>query len=216
MKKTISVSTLLIGILISTTLFTSCSKEEIMEQITENTIDLSNFALSFDEFMSIAGQIESIKRTPRTKNADADENLEQELRKVLEPLISVGKELHTEMLNVVMREPTITLTAEEYKEISKVSYEKFVELALFAITIELEMSVEDMDDFSYLNSVARECLRVTTGIDDFLKLYVGGTRSLLSANTTRAILRVFGVRALGKAGIAYMAYLYGACIRDNR
>jgi len=181
-----------------------------MEQITENTIDLSNFALPFEDLLSIFGQVEGIKMAPRAKNAG--ESLEQELHKVLEPLIYSGKRLHTEMLDMVMRDPTITLTEAEYVEISKVSDEKFVELALFAIAADLDMRIEDLDEYFHLSNSAWECFKEASGITDFMKIYATGTKNLLSATSVRQILRIMGVRFLGVAGMVYMSVMFTLCM----
>ncbi|MCL2682268.1 MAG: hypothetical protein FWE63_02125 [Bacteroidales bacterium] len=193
MKKLFFISTLFVGSIF----FTSCNKNEILKisEEAQKTIDLAKFQLpSFDKSMSMSEEVQIVLSR---KDLGLNEQ-ENELRRILEPQINLGKELHTEILAIIEADPTISLTEAEYSEILDLMEEHFAELAVLVAIIA---------DDPYRGSVMT-CLGLAVGILQ-LGEFLAGT---ITAQTAIAIIKQVGKRYLGWIGLGIMIYEFVTCL----
>jgi hypothetical protein len=196
----------------------SVCENDYADNILQPTVCI-NSSLTSDEYNNIVNRISNkIKYSTRSLGYEVTEN---EAKEILTPLITNGQQIQQQFLEF---KDTLDLTDEEVLIVENLTESQLAELSFTLNTIYNDA----VETESISSEDIIECLKYATGIEDLLdileaadevenikKIYQG-TKMLMTAKTTKQIIRALAKRTSGYVGIVWMIYEFGDCINNRK
>lgn len=223
-KKRFFLITLLVSLLLGSASlsFYSCDNSICENDYSDNVLQPTvciNSSLTPDEYNNIVNSISNkIKYSTRSLGYEVTEN---EAKEILSPLITNGQQIQQQFLEF---KDTLELTDEEVLIVENLTEAQLAELSFTLNTIYNDA----VETESISSEDIIECLKYATGIEDLLdflqavgevesiKNIYQGTKMLMTAKTTKQIIRALARRTMGYAAIVWMVYDFGDCINKRK
>ncbi len=199
MKKVIS--GIIATVILTSSIFTSCSKEE--EQVKQE-FNYSKLLLKPEQTNAVIVDIENSKKRSENLKSTNRINTENEMQVILQPLIANGELIHNAMINeITATDEFQNLTLAEQQEITNLTEDQLVELS-FIVNFQYQSDSVDWDR-------VRSCASFALGISGIRSLYTN-TLALGTVETMIGALKLIGKRYLGYVGVALMIYDFADCV----
>jgi hypothetical protein len=184
-------------------LFTSCSTEEVQ---IKKSFDYSAILLKPEQLNTVMSNIEKYKERSQKSKTLNEQNAENEMQIILQPLIENGEVIHNAMINEITSTIEFqNLTFPEQQEILNLTDEQLAELS-FIVNFQYQAQSASVDW-----DRARSCASFALGIGGIKALYAN-TLALGTVETMIGALKLIGKRYLGYIGVALMIYDFTDCV----
>lgn len=139
---------------------------------------------------------------------------------MLQPFIDDGRMIQQQILQ---DKDKYHLTIDESQAMMRMTDAQLAEMSFTLTTVYNDAVAQGVNQDDII-----DCLMHATGVEDIVdlyklayeggsaKLYVTGTKMLMSANTAKKIVTAFAKRTAGIVGVAFMVYDFADCIKSKQ
>ena len=200
----------------------ACSEHEtetptVAEKQTESATVIDG-GVSEDVYKDATFKIwHTIKYSSRAAGNELTAN---EATQMLQPFIDDGRMIQQQILQ---NKDKYHLTIDESQAMMRMTDAQLAEMSFTLTTVYNDAVIQGVSQDDII-----DCLMHATGVEDIVdlyklayeggsaKLYVTGTKMLMSANTAKKIVTAFAKRTAGIVGVAFMVYDFADCIKSKQ
>lgn len=199
----------------------SCDNDENeMSQVNKMQTEENAYiycSITADEYNAVFNKVRnSINHSTRTLR---NELTEAEAQVVLQPYINTGISIQKQLIS---NKDELSLTIDDVESLNGMTDDQLAEMSFVLNSMCNEALAQNV---SFDDVV--DCLAYAAGINDVVDLaktirdglgvrdYYTGTKMLMTAKTTKQLVKAFATRTAGIVGVAWMIYDFGDCISSK-
>ncbi len=229
MKQNTLSNLLMMGFLVISVVFTSCTNEEETNSGLLKEETTIKVLLPGEVYRNVNKKLNAKLNKPLTNTNGNSETpsytdvdfSEEAAQEILQPLVVYGIDIRDQLIEAANNND-LSISDEELEDMQNMDDSQLAALAYFTFSLTDETLVEDdedieLDEDAYTWKDIKDCLFEAVGVSIITDAnkYISGTKTLMTATNALQIARGLIVRTVGWIGIAYSAYKFGKCLRNR-
>ncbi len=229
MKQNTLSNLLMMGFLVISVVFTSCTNEEETNSGLLKEETTIKVLLPGEVYRNVNKKLNAKLNKPLTNTNGNSETpsytdvdfSEEAAQEILQPLVVYGIDIRDQLIEAANNND-LSISDEELEDMQNMDDSQLAALAYFTFSLTGQTLTEDdedieLDEDAYTWKDIKDCLFEAVGRELVFGIqgYIQGTKTLMTATTALQIARGFITRTLGWIGVAYSAYKFGRCLHNR-